>query len=240
MDFAISFDFWNTLFADGMEPDRRQLRIDYFYNLVSKKSDISRKDTETAFDVSSDYFLNEWRNKFRTPATAERIIIMADYLKVELDKNEIENCRKYFAEIIKEIPPLEIPWVKNIIPQLSGKFKLGIISDTGYISGQYIREFLQENDLVKYFDSVLFSDEQGYSKPHRQMFLKTAQNLGTIPQKLIHIGDLERTDIEGAKASGCKAILFTGASGKNGHPTSADFVMNDYKELEQILSRIWA
>jgi len=238
MSYGISFDFWNTLYANGPEDLRREKRTEYFYQLIRSKKIITIDQIKDVFDLSFDYFITEWKGKHRTPTTVERIQFMTNVLEVELDQGEIEETYHYFSGIIEEIPPANINGISELLPQLSRRFNLGIISDTGYISGWHIRKFLEQQNILQHFQSLLFSDEQGLSKPHRDMFLRTSENLGVHPERLIHIGDLERTDIGGAVDAGCIAVLFTGASGNNGSDTLAQYILSDYSELEEILASI--
>jgi len=164
---------------------------------------------------------------------------MAGYLNIRISDEHVNQIADYFCSLIFREPPEEIKEIKGQIPYLAEKFPLGLISDTGYITGKYIRQFLQREDLLKYFQSFMFSDEQPNSKPHRSTFEKTAANLNVPLNRLIHVGDLERTDIAGARNSGCLCIKYTGAHNQmNQNQSGAHFVINDYKDLPGILEKI--
>jgi len=236
--FGISFDFWNTLFGNGDEPKRRNLRIEYFYKTISNYIRIDRGAIEKVFRASTKFFLYEWQNNFRTPTTSERIQFMSKLLSVKLKKDDIENTSKYFGKLIFSIPPLNSPSNINIVRQLAETYSLGIISDTGYISGKYIKRFLKNEGLVSCFKSLIFSDEQEYSKPHPSVFLKTCEKLNIPFSRLIHIGDLENTDIRGAKDSGCIGIRYTGWNNDPPDNSQADQIISNYKDLLQIIRDI--
>lgn len=164
---------------------------------------------------------------------------MGEYLNVPIRDEHVHQIADYFCSLIFREPPEEITEIKQRIPDLAKKFPLGLISDTGYITGNYIRRFLQQEDLLKYFTSFMFSDEQPYSKPHRSVFEKTAANLEVTLNRLIHIGDLERTDIAGARNCRCIAIKYTGGYYQADHNQSrAHFVINDFRDLPGILEKI--
>ena len=52
---------------------------------------------------------------------------------------------------------------------------------------------------------------------------------------MIHIGDREAKDIEGARSAGMKSILFTGFRDDDLKGTKADFTASDWNEILSIL-----
>lgn len=79
-------------------------------------------------------------------------------------------------------------------------FKLGLIVNTNDSSGDAYRELVANNlALGNMFDSMTFSNEVGFSKPHPLIF-GTAQTELEIenPQDIIHIGENLNDDIIGA------------------------------------------
>jgi putative hydrolase of the HAD superfamily len=89
------------------------------------------------------------------------------------------------------------------------------------------------------FDSLIFSDEAGCSKPHREVFRRTAACLGADPHEIVHIGDLEFTDIIGAKQAGCRAIRFTKVTPMGeGETTIADCVADDWSDVPRLIESL--
>jgi HAD superfamily hydrolase (TIGR01549 family) len=233
---ALSFDFWNTLYADGAEDQRRNLRKEYFAALINLYGNFGPADIEQAFTAGSNLFLENWIHHYRTPTAAERLRFMAQSLGISLKESHVQEATDYFGQMIFEIQPREIEHVKELLPQLAKKYPLGIISDTGYITGEYIRKFLNKENLLKHFSSLVFSDENEHSKPHESVFQKTAEKLGVETKKLMHIGDLERTDVAGAENSGCISVKFTGVHNDTSQNGRAQFVISSYRELPDIIS----
>jgi FMN phosphatase YigB (HAD superfamily) len=238
LKFGISFDFWNTLFGNGDEPLRYKRRLEYFHNVISTYTDTGHSSIEKAFRASTKFFIHEWQNNFRTPTAPERIQYMADFLSVDIDKSDIEKTADFFGQLIFSIPPEVNAENIKIVRQLSENYPIGLISDTGYISGKYIRQFLAEHDLVSHFTSLVFSDEQKHSKPHLSVFELTCQKLKVSCTKLIHIGDLEKTDIKGAHTAGAIAIKFTGWSDNTSDHSIADYILHDYQSIKKTIDHI--
>jgi putative hydrolase of the HAD superfamily len=238
MKHAVSFDFWNTLYGTGDESERRKRRIKYFQKYLLKYKKITRKSVEAAFDSSFEVFMEQWRYRQQTPGTVERIRYMAKILEVHLTDAETEQIANYFGNLILTVPPQKIDLVYEVVSDLSQKYPLGIISDTGYINGRYIRRFLDREKLLSMFKSLVFSDEHPYSKPHIKVFQTTCRNLQIDCSRLIHIGDLDQTDIMGAKNAGCTSIKYAGNNHALSSETEADFIIDHYKDLPKLIASI--
>ncbi|TFH02838.1 MAG: HAD family hydrolase [Calditrichales bacterium] len=236
--FGISFDFWNTLYANGEESERARLRESYFYKVASRYTNPDRERISTAFRGSTALFLNEWRQNFRTPTAEERIRYIAAELNLNLSHPDIIEIGDYFGRLIFEVPPQKIAAVDQVIPVLAKSHPLAIISDTGYISGKYIRYFLKEEGLLPFFTSLVFSDEHPNSKPHRSVFQTTCSTMKTVASRLIHIGDLEHTDVAGIKNFGGISIKFTGADDTASDLSDADFQCDSYPQLPSLIDKI--
>jgi putative hydrolase of the HAD superfamily len=141
-----------------------------------------------------------------------------------------------FEEGILEHPPVLIRGAREALRSLAGRYRLGIISDVGFSPGRVLKQVLADNELLDVFDSLVFSDEAGCAKPHIEVFQRTARSLSADPGAMVHIGDLERTDIIGAKQAGFKAIRFTGVTPmEEDETTIADFVTDDLTDVPKLV-----
>ena len=126
-----------------------------------------------------------------------------------------------------------------MLPILAEKYKLGLISDTGYSPGTHLRKLMKDNDILDYFTSFSFSNETGVSKPHEKAFNTILHELNINPSHSLHIGDIERTDVVGANNTGMISVLFTGVDSEfernNPEVTSADITINHWEELKESL-----
>ncbi len=96
----------------------------------------------------------------------------------------------------------------------AARMPIAIISDAGISPGRSLRVLLGRAGILDCFTTTVFSDEVGVAKPQRPMFAAAAEGLGVGIDSLLHIGDLEPTDIDGAIAVGSQAGLFTGHQDK--------------------------
>jgi putative hydrolase of the HAD superfamily len=105
-----------------------------------------------------------------------------------------------------------IPTLQHLKEKGGSTFSL--LSNTGFIKGATLRKVLVELKMNEYFDFQLYSDEVGMSKPNPSLFFLMMQHIKRINtgetinlNKIIHIGDNPKADIEGANAAGIKSLL---------------------------------
>jgi putative hydrolase of the HAD superfamily len=131
-----------------------------------------------------------------------------------------------------------VPGIKKVLEELSGVYKLAVICNTGWHSGETVRQLLAGYNFPKYFSHLTFSDEAGIAKPHKQIFEYTLDKLDCRSGDAVHIGDSEYSDIVGAKEANMKAILFTGINDKYKDNNSADITIDNYDNLVDIMGKM--
>ncbi|MCK4352712.1 HAD family hydrolase [candidate division WOR-3 bacterium] len=242
---AVTFDFWNTLFKDTpkLAEKRRMLRIQYITEFTKLDLDtVVHHDLHhgvaEAFDFTYRLFFNTYEKEHRTFTSKELLNIILAKLNVKLSPRSFSLLKKQVEEANLAMPPIIVENIKPVLAMLPKNYKLGIVSDTGYSSGRVLRVLMKREGIFKFFSAFSFSGEAEYSKPHRTAFENVLRILNVKPRETVHIGDLEQTDIKGAKALGMKTILFIGANDKYKESTTADYVLEDYRELPELLATI--
>ncbi len=81
--------------------------------------------------------------------------------------------------------------------------KIALASSTREVS---VRKSLGKADLVKYFDQIVCGDMVSHSKPHPEIFLKAAEELGVKPETCYVIED-SFNGIRAAHAAGMHPIM---------------------------------
>lgn len=71
----------------------------------------------------------------------------------------------------------------------------------------------------------------GGAKPHADMFTRTAETLGVDPADILHLGDLEPTDIAGVHGVGGKGGLFIGVNDAYAGRTTAEHEFASWAEF---------
>ena len=244
---AITFDLWDTVINDDSdEPVRaeRGLRSkrDERHHLVWKAlntvSTFSIEAVRSAYEEVNDQFNQVWHDDFITWTVEERVDKVLKKLNQALPKTVLQNTIDELERMEIVIPPEPVKGVHAALDELSENFPLAVVSDAIVTPGRNLRVWLENHDLLRFFKVFAFSDEVGKSKPHPDIFRSAASQLGVRLEEMVHIGDREHNDIQGAHAVGMQAILFTGTRNTDEQNTTAEANCNHYSELPCILNRL--
>ena len=238
---AVSFDFWNTLFteqpggfAEYKENRRRLLR-----EALCGRGEFTDSEVDRACSLEAQSHHRIWIDQHCTLITARRVEAILGHLGATLPSGIEAGVVTQFEEGLLQRPPVLIAGAAETVRSLAKRYRLGIISDVGFSPGRVLRKVLEGAGVLDLFDSLVFSDEVGRSKPHVELFERTARALQTLPEEIVHIGDLEHTDIVGAKGAGYFAIRFTGATPmEDDESTIADRITSDLRELPHLIGSL--
>ena len=241
---VITIDFWNTLFDSSSGLDRNKYRLNALITETDKLRCLIKQDElEPAMKSSWEYFNKVWMNEQRTPSSLDMVNYFWEKLKLPNNEESKLKIAETFSNSILIHPPKLVPQVKEALDELSRNYKLGIVSDTGFSPGSVLRKLLEKDGILKYFGVFSFSDETGVAKPNPKAFLAVLDHFKCKPEEALHIGDIENTDIVGAKSLGMKAIRFDGDSSaflvkENPKETLADFECSDWKEIPPLIKKL--
>ena len=239
----ITIDFWNTLFDSSNGEARNNYRISELRTQILKlNSGLSDDIYQNTMTESWKYFNNIWKNEQRTPSSEETIGFFWKSMELPDDGEAKSLVRKAFEESILYFPPELIDGAAESLEMLSRKYKLAVISDTGFSPGSVLRRLMYENDILRYFSAFSFSDETGVAKPNPLAYNHIFKETGCKAEESCHIGDIEDTDIIGAKNLGMHAIRFTGdptATLNQHNPviSSADFQSDSWNEIVKYIMK---
>jgi HAD superfamily hydrolase (TIGR01549 family) len=240
---AISFDFWQTLFTEtqGAFKNYQARRCRLLKDALARQGTYcSEEQIELATHAEAESHHLIWTEEHRTLSAGERVERILTLLKARLTADEMRRVVSDYEEGILEEPPVLIDGVREVIEAVSRQgFRLGIISDVGYSPGRVLKRVLRDAGIYEAFTSLVFSDEAGQSKPHRKVFQQTSQALGAAPDEILHIGDLEHTDIVGAKGAGFYAIRFIGITPMaDEEKTRADRVTAKFADIPRLIEEL--
>jgi FMN phosphatase YigB (HAD superfamily) len=88
--------------------------------------------------------------------------------------------------------------------------RTALIGDTGFSPGRVVRTLLDRVGLLPHLEVQIFSDEVRAPKPHSIPFRAALEGLGVEAHDAVHVGDLRRSDVAGARAAGMRSVRFRG------------------------------
>ncbi|MDM8520340.1 HAD family hydrolase [Anaerolineales bacterium HSG6] len=234
---AITFDFWSTLYRG--QPTNRHKRAQKLKAEIEQYSqqNIAFDDFEQATQTAKTIWGQIWQDEHRTLKAQQWLEIVLTELSISIAAADKINIIYNMENAILANRPYLVENGVQILADLSARYKLAIISDTGTTPGRVLRQIMTDDKILPYFFHLTFSDEFGYSKPHRKPFLATLKQLECQPNQAVHIGDLLRTDIQGAKNIGMRAIQYTGFNEDTDNKTDVipDAVISSYDSLNPLL-----
>jgi HAD superfamily hydrolase (TIGR01549 family) len=114
--------------------------------------------------------------------------------------------------------------VHEILDQLRGRYKLGIVSN--FKDGIRMRDWLDKSSLSYFNECIVISQEFGIRKPHPDIFLYAMSKLDLEVDSVAYVGDDPLEDTIGAELVGIKVSLV-----KNSYITNG-------KSLHQAISEL--
>lgn len=228
MTRAITFDLWNTLIANK---DYTSVRLAALQEVLAPRG-VDPGRVEEAYRAMHRRAWQQWE----TPPHAwsgvhDKLDHVASLLGVAFQDGERERLARTFEECILEWPPPLHPRAMEVLETAARLGKVALISDTGYSPGRVMRRVLDGHGITSFFDVLVFSDEVGNHKPHPAMFRTALEPLGIAPGDVLHVGDILRTDVAGAKAFGMRAAWLRQDGKVPGPGEVPDIVLDDLGDL---------
>ena len=82
----------------------------------------------------------------------------------------------------------------------------------------------------------VFSNEEGVPKPNPRVFHAALEALGVASADAVHVGDLRRTDVAGARGVGMGSIRIRQVHDDRSDHPEADAVADSHRHLLEILT----
>lgn len=205
-----SFDLWKTLISSNKEYKTERVRLfKSFFN-------IKLSDERIALAMRKiDIHCNGVNEQTGLHITFDQIVC---FFLLELDININQISKKIIEELYIKNEQIFLEFMPELIIDIdvfkeikNNNKSISLISNTGFVKGETVRKFLDKIDILKYFDFLLFSDEEGYSKPNIKIFEKSYNKIIKVrniaKNRVLHIGDNKIADYEGALSFGYNALL---------------------------------
>ena len=244
---VITIDFWNTLVDSSNGEGRNRHRAEVLMAEAERLGvSVTFDQVKQAGEHAWAFFRQIWLEEVRTPLTHEMVEQMWQELGLPDDPEAKARVEEVYKRGILDHPPAVLPGVAEALPALAERFTLGIVSDTAISSGEILKEVLENAGLLEHFSHFSFSDETGVAKPHPKAYQTILEPASAAPTEALHIGDIERTDVAGARDLDMFAILYAGDHGNSVvksdvSTTRAHRVAHHWNEIVDLLreGHIW-
>lgn len=225
---AVTFDFWRTLFyASSKSKERKALRVRRLSALLG----IPEHAIIPAFKYVSNEFTRIHIFEQRTPPPADAVPMLCAQAGIPVPDEKFDAILEAITNTFDDHPPDMIPGARDAVRAAATLVPVGLISDTGLTPGTHLKKLLAREEMAPHFTAFTFSDEVGVAKPQSAMFHHAAHHLGVAPSELLHIGDLEPTDIAGAINVGAFPALFAGDNTRYIEGTRARRVFHNWQQF---------
>ena len=151
-------------------------------------------------------------------------------LNVEVPEKLISKLTVDYINHLSDFNYL-IPNALTILEKFHLNYNMHIITN-GFKEVQ--KKKLEKSGLLKYFKTITISENIGFKKPSKEIFLHAITKANAVIENSVMIGDNFNADIIGAKSIGMKAIYYNFHKIKN-QQLDGVLKINDLSELEGIL-----
>jgi FMN phosphatase YigB (HAD superfamily) len=201
---AVTFDCWGTLITDSDFDSAMAARVE----AIAGAGRLSKEDAASLLDRAWRVHHDEWLNARQYGSSG-----MARFCMSELQISDEEACAR-LTEALEEAGRLGAQSaLDGAVDNLRGLREAGIrtalVCDAGFTPGRIVRDFLDEHGLLEHLEFCAFSNEVGAPKPDPRIFVAALDRIDTPPERAVHVGDLLRTDVLGARRLGMRTVRIT-------------------------------
>jgi putative hydrolase of the HAD superfamily len=233
---AVTFDCWNTLLRERDWHEAHARRVDGLFHAARESgARISRKQAGDAFDGAWQRHMDLWGEGVASGArevatwAMEAVGALTHGAEFELLVAHFEN-----ASHSSVVTPVDGA-VETVERLAAAGVPCALICDTGLTPGRVVRQHLARLGMLDGLRAQLFSDEVGVPKPSPRIFHAALEALGVGADGTIHIGDLRRTDVAGARGVGMHSVRLRAVFDDAADLPEADQVVSSHAELRVML-----
>ena len=148
-----------------------------------------------------------------------RMLVMDVFQRARVPQEFWSTFDSFFADLYERFAHPDVWHVyEDVGPALDGLRARGIRLAVVSNWDSRLPRLLAALGLADRFEFVLTSAEAGVSKPHPGIFREAAGRLALPLEAIVHIGDSEEEDVQGARDAGIRGILLNRTGAKSRRP----------------------
>jgi FMN phosphatase YigB (HAD superfamily) len=233
---AVTFDCWSTLIVERDRLGARERRIDrVMLELDSAGAEVGRDQLEVSMNDAWKRHLALWRRGVSSGAEEMAEWTLAG---VGLETSSLrQRITHIYAENSLDSEIVALDGARATLETLAATgVRRALICDTGFSPGSVVRHLLDRVGLLELLEVTIFSDEAGVPKPDGRVFRAALDPLGVAAGEAVHVGDLRRTDVAGARSAGMVSVRISDHNDDRSELAEADLVAESHAHLRSLLS----
>jgi putative hydrolase of the HAD superfamily len=233
---AVSFDCWQTLIYEADWELAHERRLEALRRAAAEVGRATtREEARVAFDSAWEKHMACWRGGVATGAH-EVALEALDGLGLHEPHPALEHLVGEYQQASHSGRVLAVPDAAVALESLTrAGVRCALICDTGLTPGRVVRHHLERLGLLRYLEVCIFSDEVGVPKPDPRVFRAALAPFDVRPADAVHVGDLRRTDVAGARGIGMGTLRIRARHDDRSELPDADAVVDSYPELLRVL-----
>jgi HAD superfamily hydrolase (TIGR01549 family) len=124
----------------------------------------------------------------------------------QLSREQWEHLNWLWYEPLRQKCQTEPGLVETLTKLEQSGLKMGIVSNT-FVSAPTLDRHLDEEGLIGFFDTRIYSCDFGLRKPDKRILLEAARRVGVSPANTIYVGDRINVDVKVARRAGMLPVL---------------------------------
>ncbi len=222
---AVFLDFGDTIVSLEKDPEAHRLFAERLVELYSLNIDPS----VIVEAVNSNIYMSDPGSEY-IPIREQLREILSRKLGLSLDWSRV--ARLYYeahAEVLEPYPDSisALEELRSLVDAMA------IVSDA---DSEYVHQHLEVLGVKDMFDVIVTSEDVGFTKPNRVIFMEALRRTGAEPPRSMHAGDNPERDVVGAKIAGLKAVLVS--RGKRKPCGLEDACVDNLKELVRLVEEL--
>ena len=234
---AVTFDCWNTLVYEADWEAAHGKRVDELQTAAREAGHtVERSIAKRAFETAWKRHMDLWLEGVESGAHEVALWGLVELGVPAPEPAAFAHLIQLFEEMSHTSKVFALDGAARTLSALtSAGVSCALICDTGLTPGRVVRAHLDHHGLLRHLKAQIFSDEAGVPKPDPRMFRGALDALGVEPEQAVHVGDLRRTDIVGARALGMRAVRIRDRHDDTSDLPEADHVVGSHADLLSLL-----
>jgi putative hydrolase of the HAD superfamily len=227
---AVTYDCWGTLLKDHDWEGAMDIRL----GALRRFLDLPEAEARALIDEAWARHDEAWK-QVETFGPGRMAAYCLEARGIDDDDAIAELTREFEEASIQSGVDAVEGAAETLQALKDAQIRLALVCDTGFTPGRVVRGILERVGLLEYLEVLCFSDEVGVPKPGNEIFAKALAELGVRPPEAIHVGDLRRTDIAGARDIGMHGVRFKGVHDDRTDAPDADVCIDRHQDLLEVI-----